>query len=165
MVSMFSSSKRALGLGAPSCALWQNLATRRWQCRQGEDDDDMQMLAMQTRWRHAVITCLATTMILRSVEKQMKNQCEEGKAYCWMNCLDGHLQHCPHCLNDHILRLPWWSFVVPSLSPCLILIFQFLKSRVRMLQPSAKTRCLSHHDTSFHSHPLFLLITLLLLPS
>ena len=100
-------------------------------------------------------------MILRSVEKQMAEQCEEGKAYCWMNCLDGHRQHCPHHLKmityhnfSALLSFPWSSFVVPSPSQCLILIFQFPKNRVPTLQPSAKTRCLSHHDTWLDLHTI-----------
>ena len=37
IISMFSSSTRALGWGALSCALWQNLATRCWRCSQGDN--------------------------------------------------------------------------------------------------------------------------------
>ena len=40
MFSMFSSSTRALEWEALNFALLQNLPTRRFPCKQGEDDDD-----------------------------------------------------------------------------------------------------------------------------
>ena len=129
-----------------------------------------QALAMQSRWEHAVITCLAPTMILRSVEKQMAEQCEEGKAYCWMNCLDGHRQHCPHCLKmitDHNCRHDYhllyhhchrtlaWSFSS----------WRTVCQRYNHLQKPGVSRTMIHNSICtplppWHSPPFFLYSTL-----
>jgi len=47
----------------------------------------------------------ALAMQTRSVEKQMHEQCSEGQAYCWMNCLDVPQEPCANattiCKNQY----------------------------------------------------------------
>jgi len=47
----------------------------------------------------------ALAMQTRSVEKQMHEQCGEGQAYCWMNCLDVPQEPCANattiCKNQY----------------------------------------------------------------
>ena len=78
-----SSSTMALELEALSCALWQNLAPWHWQ---GDND-------VNTRCFQRKSFCRSVTVFFRSVEKQLKEQCDDGQAYCWMSCLDGLTNH------------------------------------------------------------------------
>ena len=39
------------------------------------------------------VSVVALKFFFRSVEKQLKEQCDDGQAYCWMSCLDGLTNH------------------------------------------------------------------------
>ena len=86
-----------------------------------------QALAMQTRWWLwswlSIKMCHDMPPLSRSVENQMKEQCDKGQAWCWMNCLNGQTlsmssftrqdyYHLRHIYHFHLLSLPTYHWMV-----------------------------------------------------
>ena len=82
-------------------------------CRQGENHPHGVFFLLfnprsSRRLSWAVCSSFLIQCSRRSVEKQMHEQCKEGEAWCWMNCLPGQ---CYHYLCHHHY---WWerSFIL-----------------------------------------------------
>ena len=131
-----------------------------------------QALAMQTRWWLwcrwswlSIKMCHDMPPLSRSVENQMKEQCDKGQAWCWMNCLNGQTLSMSSFTRQDYYHFKYSSFpfiIIADISlnghlyhPTSLwsFDFQFLKNPVPMQQSRAQIRCfLSLKISLFYNH-------------